>query len=320
VLIFIIKIYNVITIIILYLLYEIVFVIHCSCCLTNQYDNPYNTNMEENMIENEEVYCDILKDILANGEYRDDRTGVGTYAVFGVNMTFDLQKSFPILTKKKMYLKTMIVELLWMLRGEDNIKFLQDNGVKIWDQWAHDDGHVGPMYGYQWRNWTDKNGNHIDQIKQIIDDIQNNPTSRRHIVNTWNVGDLPEMNLPPCHIFWQLYINNNKELDLQMYQRSADTFIGLPYDIALYSLLMHLICGVTGYTPGKLKITVGDCHIYTNHLKQVKEYLSRPYPHNGQVIPQLFVPSKKSIDDYVIDDFNLVGYEPLKPIKAPIAV
>ena len=267
------------------------------------------------MNKNEEVYCDLLKKILANGEHRDDRTGVGTHAIFGANLEFDLQENFPILTKKKMYLKTMMVELLWMLRGDDHIGFLKENNVKIWNEWADEDGYVGPIYGNQWRSWGNRG---VDQIKKVIEDIQTNPAGRRHMVSAWNAEDLPKMNLPPCHILFQLYVTNNGCLDLQYYQRSADTFIGLPYDIALYSMLIHLICGVTGLKPGRLLINLGDTHIYNNHFEQVNEYLNRSYINNS--IPKFSVPNKASIDDYTLEDFKLENYEPQSAIKAEIAI
>ena len=265
--------------------------------------------------DNEEEYRKLVKKVLSKGEHRDDRTGVGTTAIFGAHITQDLRKGFPILSNKKMYLKTMRAELLWMLSGSKNIQFLKDNNVKIWDEWADPDGNVGPLYGYQWRNFG---GAGVDQVAQLVKDIQSNPRGRRHLVTAWNPTDLPEMNLPPCHILWQVYVSNDGYLDLQYYQRSADVFLGLPYDICMYSMLMHVICGVTGLKPRKLHIALGDTHVYSNHLKQVKEYLGRS--HLIITAPQFKVPAKASIDDYVMEDLKLSKYNPQGPIKAPVAI
>jgi thymidylate synthase len=268
-----------------------------------------------NCILNEEVYCNTLRHIMLQGEYRDDRTGVGTYAVFGVNMEFNLTQSFPILTKKKMPIKAMASELLWMLRGETHIKYLKDNNVKIWDEWADSNDEVGKVYGYQWRNWG---GLGIDQIQIVINAIKTSPRSRRHIVSAWNVADLPEMNLPPCPCFFQFYVTNDGYLDMQMYQRSGDMFLGVPFDICTYSMLTHMVAQQTGLKPGRLLITIGDCHIYSNHKQQVIEYLNRAY--TTDKLPQFDLNFKDNIDDYRFEDFKLTNYESQNAIKAEVAV
>ena len=239
-------------------------------------------------------YLDLLQHVLDNGEQRADRTGTGTISVFGHQMRFNLETGFPVLTTKKLHLKSIIHELLWFLAGDTNIKYLKDNGVRIWDEWADADGNLGHIYGYQWRSWPTPDGRHIDQISQLIADIRNNPTSRRLIVSAWNVGELDQMNLPPCHILFQFYVNNGK-LSCQLYQRSADIFLGVPFNIASYALLTMMVAQVTGVRPGDFVYTLGDAHIYNNHIEQVKLQLSRePYP-----LPQMSInPDVTSIFDF----------------------
>ena len=217
-------------------------------------------------------YLDLLQHVLDHGIFKEDRTGTGTHSVFGYQMRFDLQDGFPLLTTKKLHLKSIIHELLWFLKGDTNVKYLQENGVRIWNEWADENGDLGHIYGYQWRSWPDYNGGHIDQIKEAIHTIQNNPDSRRIIVSAWNVADLPQMNLPPCHAFFQFYVANGK-LSLQLYQRSADIFLGVPFNIASYALLLMMVAQVTGLEAGDFVHTLGDAHIYNNHIEQVREQL-----------------------------------------------
>lgn len=219
-------------------------------------------------------YLDLLQHVLDHGILKEDRTGTGTHSVFGYQMRFNLQDGFPLLTTKKLHLKSIIHELLWFLKGDTNVKYLQENGVRIWNEWADENGDLGHIYGYQWRSWPDYDGGHIDQIKEAIDTIQNNPDSRRIIVSAWNVADLPQMNLPPCHAFFQFYVANGK-LSLQLYQRSADIFLGVPFNIASYALLLMMVAQVTGLEAGDFVHTLGDAHIYNNHIEQVREQLSR---------------------------------------------
>ena len=261
-------------------------------------------------------YLDLLQHVLDNGEQRADRTGTGTICVFGHQMRFNLETGFPVLTTKKLHLKSIIHELLWFLAGDTNIKYLKDNGVRIWDEWADADGNLGHIYGYQWRSWPTPDGRHIDQISQLIADIRNNPTSRRLIVSAWNVGELDQMNLPPCHILFQFYVNNGK-LSCQLYQRSADIFLGVPFNIASYALLTMMVAQVTGVRPGDFVYTLGDAHIYNNHIEQVKLQLSRePYP-----LPQMSInPDVTSIFDFKYDDFQLVNYQSHPHIKGEVSV
>lgn len=261
-------------------------------------------------------YLDLLQHVLDNGEQRADRTGTGTISVFGHQMRFNLETGFPVLTTKKLHLKSIIHELLWFLAGDTNIKYLKDNGVRIWDEWADADGNLGHIYGYQWRSWPTPDGRHIDQISQLIHDIRNNPTSRRLIVSAWNVGELDQMNLPPCHILFQFYVNNGK-LSCQLYQRSADIFLGVPFNIASYALLTMMVAQVTGVRPGDFVYTLGDAHIYNNHIEQVKLQLSRePYP-----LPQMSInPDVTSIFDFKYDDFQLVNYQSHPHIKGEVSV
>ncbi len=261
-------------------------------------------------------YLDLLQHILDHGVDKADRTGTGTRSVFGYQMRFDLQKGFPLLTTKKLHLKSIIYELLWFLKGDTNVKYLQDHGVRIWNEWADADGDLGHIYGYQWRSWPDYNGGHIDQIKQAIEDIKHNPDSRRIIVSAWNVGDLDNMNLPPCHAFFQFYVANGR-LSLQLYQRSADTFLGVPFNIASYALLTMMVAQVCGLEPGDFVHTLGDTHIYRNHFDQVKLQLQR----EPRELPRMIInPDVKSIFDYKYEDFTLEGYDPHPHIAGQVSV
>ena len=245
-------------------------------------------------------YHDLLQHVLDHGIFKEDRTGTGTHSVFGYQMRFDLQDGFPLLTTKKLHLKSIIHELLWFLKGDTNVKYLQENGVRIWNEWADENGDLGHIYGYQWRSWPDYNGGHIDQIKEAIHTIQNNPDSRRIIVSAWNVADLPQMNLPPCHAFFQFYVANGK-LSLQLYQRSADIFLGVPFNIASYALLLMMVAQVTGLEAGDFVHTLGDAHIYNNHIEQVREQLSR----EPRALPKMKLnPDVKSIFDFKYEDIE----------------
>ena len=261
-------------------------------------------------------YLELLKRITTEGVRKEDRTGTGTISVFGHQMRFNLEDGFPLLTTKKLHLKSIIHELLWFLKGDTNVKYLQENGVRIWNEWADENGDVGHVYGYQWRSWPDYNGGHIDQISEVIDQIKNNPNSRRIIVNAWNVADLGNMNLPPCHMFFQFYVADGK-LSLQMYQRSADTFLGVPFNIASYALLLMMVAQVTGLKPGEFIHTTGDTHLYLNHLEQVELQLSR----EPRALPKMKInPDVKSIFDFKYEDFELVDYDPHPHIKGVVAV
>lgn len=261
-------------------------------------------------------YLDLLKDILENGTDKHDRTGTGTRSVFGRQMRFDLSDGFPLLTTKKLHLKSIIHELLWFLKGDTNVKYLQDNGVRIWNEWAGEDGDLGHIYGYQWRSWPDYNGGTIDQITQAVNDIKENPDSRRIIVSSWNVADLPNMALPPCHTFFQFYVANGK-LSLQLYQRSADTFLGVPFNIASYALLTMMMAQVCGLEPGEFIHTLGDTHVYLNHLEQANLQLTR----EPRKLPKMRInPEVKSIFDFKYGDFVLEGYDPHPHIAAKVSV
>ena len=261
-------------------------------------------------------YLDLLNRILTEGVRKEDRTGTGTISVFGHQMRFNLEDGFPLLTTKKLHLKSIIHELLWFLKGDTNVKYLQENGVRIWNEWADENGDLGHIYGYQWRSWPDYNGGHIDQISEVIDQIKNNPDSRRIIVNAWNVADLGNMNLPPCHMFFQFYVADGK-LSLQMYQRSADTFLGVPFNIASYALLLMMMAQVTDMKPGEFIHTTGDTHLYVNHLEQVQLQLTR----EPRVLPKMKInPDVKSIFDFKYEDFELVDYDPHPHIKGVVAV
>ena len=261
-------------------------------------------------------YLDLLQHVLDHGILKEDRTGTGTHSVFGYQMRFDLQNGFPLLTTKKLHLKSIIHELLWFLKGDTNVKYLQANGVRIWNEWADENGDLGHIYGYQWRSWPDYDGGHIDQIKEAIDTIQNNPDSRRIIVSAWNVADLPQMNLPPCHAFFQFYVANGK-LSLQLYQRSADIFLVVPFNIASYALLLMMVAQVTGLEAGDFVHTLGDAHIYNNHIEQVREQLSR----EPRALPKMKLnPNVKSIFDFKYEDFELTDYNPHPHIAGKVAV
>ena len=261
-------------------------------------------------------YLDLLQHVLDHGIFKEDRTGTGTHSVFGYQMRFDLQDGFPLLTTKKLHLKSIIYELLWFLKGDTNVKYLQDNGVRIWNEWADENGDLGHIYGYQWRSWPDYNGGHIDQITEAVETIKHNPDSRRIIVSAWNVADLPQMNLPPCHAFFQFYVANGR-LSLQLYQRSADIFLGVPFNIASYALLLKMMAQVTGLKAGDFVHTLGDAHIYSNHIEQVKLQLTRaPRP-----LPQIEINSNvKDIFGFKYEDFTLTGYDPHPHIKGEVAV
>lgn len=261
-------------------------------------------------------YLDYLQHILDNGSRREDRTGVGTIGVFGYQMRFDLRAGFPVVTTKKIHLRSIIYELLWFLRGDTNIKYLTDNGVTIWNEWADNAGELGRVYPAQWTSWRTENGDEINQIAEVVEQIKSNPNSRRLIVSAWNVGELPIMALPPCHLLFQFYVDNGK-LSCQLYQRSADSFLGVPFNIASYALLTHMIAQQCDLEVGEFIWTGGDCHIYLNHFEQINEQLSRePLP-----LPKLEIKRKPdSIFDYEYEDFEVVGYESHKRISAPVAV
>ena len=261
-------------------------------------------------------YQDLLTHILKDGIKKEDRTGTGTISTFGYQMRFHLSEGFPLVTTKKVHLKSIIHELLWFLDGDTNVKYLQDNGVRIWNEWADEDGNLGHIYGHQWRSWQGYDGKTIDQIAEAVKTIKENPDSRRIIVNSWNVGDLDNMNLPPCHCFFQFYVADGK-LSLQLYQRSADTFLGVPFNIASYALLTMMMAQVCGLQPGDFIHTLGDAHIYLNHLEQVKTQLSR----TPRALPQMKInPDVKNIFDFKYDDFTLEGYDPWPAIKGEVSV
>lgn len=261
-------------------------------------------------------YLNLLNLVLNEGVDRSDRTGTGTRSIFGHQMRFNLQDGFPLLTTKKLHLKSIIYELLWFLKGDTNVKYLQDNGVRIWNEWADANGDLGHIYGYQWRSWPAYDGTFIDQISQVVDQIKNNPDSRRIIVSSWNVADLPAMKLPPCHAFFQFYVADGK-LSLQLYQRSADCFLGVPFNIASYALLLMMMAQVTGLKPGDFVHTLGDTHIYHNHFEQVKLQLTR----EPRKLPVMTLnPDVKSIFDFKYEDFTLTEYDPHPHIKAVVAV
>lgn len=261
-------------------------------------------------------YLDLLRRILDEGVQKGDRTGTGTKSVFGHQMRFDLSEGFPLLTTKKLHLKSIIHELLWFLNGDTNVKYLQDNGVRIWNEWADENGDLGHVYGYQWRSWPDYNGGHIDQISEVVRQIKEQPDSRRIIVSAWNVADLDKMNLPPCHLLFQFYVAGGR-LSLQLYQRSADTFLGVPFNIASYALLLQMMAQVTGLQPGEFIHTTGDTHLYLNHLEQAELQLRRtPRP-----LPRMVInPDVKSIFDFRFDDFKLENYDPWPHIPAAVSV
>ncbi len=263
-----------------------------------------------------QAYLDLMRDVLENGTTKEDRTGTGTLSVFGRQMRFDLGQGFPLVTTKKVHLKSIIHELLWFLRGETHIGYLNQNGVTIWDEWADENGELGPVYGAQWRSWPTPDGGTIDQIHDVIERIRRDPDSRRLIVSAWNVAEIEHMALPPCHTLFQFYVADGR-LSCQLYQRSADLFLGVPFNIASYALLTMMVAQVTGLRPGEFVHTLGDAHLYRNHLEQAREQLSRsPYPPPTMRIN----PAVQSIDDFRFEDFELVGYQSHPAIKAPVAV
>lgn len=261
-------------------------------------------------------YHALLKNILENGTDRSDRTGTGTRGIFGHQMRFNLAEGFPLVTTKKTHLKSITHELLWFIAGDSNIKYLKDNKVSIWDEWADEDGELGPVYGVQWRSWRTADGRTVDQISQVIENIKKDPYSRRHIVNAWNVGDIDKMALPPCHTLFQFYVNEGR-LSCQLYQRSADVFLGVPFNIASYALLLMMVAQATDLVPHEFVHTLGDAHIYSNHIEQAKLQLTRePRP-----LPQMILnKSVKNIFDFKFEDFQLINYDPHPPIKAEISV
>ena len=261
-------------------------------------------------------YLDFMRHVKEHGAVKTDRTGTGTLSVFGYQMRFDLQQGFPLLTTKKVHLKSIIHELIWFLQGSTNIAYLKENGVSIWDEWADADGNLGPIYGYQWRSWPTPSGGHVDQISQVLEQIRNTPDSRRMIVSSWNVADLPNMKLPPCHALFQFYVADGK-LSCQLYQRSADIFLGVPFNIASYAILTHMMAQQAGLEVGEFIWTGGDCHLYSNHLEQVDLQLSR----TPKELPRLVLKRKPdSLFDYRFEDFEVEGYDPDPAIRAPVAV
>lgn len=261
-------------------------------------------------------YHDLMRHVLENGTKKEDRTGTGTLSVFGYQMRFDLSEGFPMVTTKKLHLRSILHELLWFLKGDTNIAYLKENGVSIWDEWANEQGELGPVYGYQWRSWPTADGRHIDQISQVINTLKKNPDSRRIIVSAWNVGEIEHMALPPCHAFFQFYVADGK-LSCQLYQRSADIFLGVPFNIASYALLTMMVAQVCDLQPGDFIHTFGDAHLYLNHLEQTELQLSRDF----RPLPQMKInPEVKDIFDFKFEDFELVDYHPHPHIKAPVAV
>ncbi|WP_404381919.1 thymidylate synthase [Knoellia locipacati] len=266
-------------------------------------------------------YLDLLDRILDEGVEKSDRTGTGTRSVFGHQMRFDLSEGFPVVTTKKLHLRSIIGELLWFLRGDTNVRWLQERGISIWDEWADELGDLGPVYGHQWRSWPTPDGRQVDQIARVIESIRTNPDSRRHIVSAWNVADVDDMALPPCHALFQFYVSpaadgRAAKLHCQLYQRSADVFLGVPFNIASYALLTMMVAQLTDLEPGEFVHTLGDAHLYSNHLEQARLQLTRePRP-----LPTMRITPRGAIDDYDLGDFELVGYDPHPPIKAPIAV
>ena len=266
-------------------------------------------------------YLDLLDHVMTHGVDKSDRTGTGTRSVFGYQMRFDLAEGFPVVTTKRLHLRSIIGELLWFLRGDTNVRWLQERGISIWDEWADDNGDLGPVYGHQWRSWPTPDGRRVDQISNVIESIRTNPDSRRHIVSAWNVADVDDMALPPCHTMFQFYVRPSRDggsahLDCQLYQRSADVFLGVPFNIASYALLTTMVAQLTDLRPGHFVHTLGDAHLYSNHHDQARLQLTRdPLP-----LPRMVVSAKDGIDDYDLEDFELVGYESHPSIKAPIAV
>ncbi|MGJ8668696.1 MAG: thymidylate synthase [Oceanococcus sp.] len=260
-------------------------------------------------------YLDLMQTILDTGADKADRTGTGTRSIFGAQLRFDLSAGFPLVTTKKLHLRSIIHELLWFLQGDTNIAYLKENGVRIWDEWADEQGNLGPVYGHQWRSWPTPDGGHIDQISQVLESLKNNPDSRRHIVCAWNVADVPNMALPPCHLLFQFYVANGR-LSCQLYQRSCDFFLGVPFNIASYALLTHMFAQQCGYEPGDFVWTGGDVHLYSNHFEQAQEQLSR----STRSLPQLKLNKADSLFDYRFEDIEILDYDPHPHIKAPVAV
>jgi thymidylate synthase len=261
-------------------------------------------------------YLQLMSDILANGVDKSDRTGTGTRSLFGYQMRFNLADGFPLVTTKKLHLKSIVYELLWFLRGDTNVRWLQERGVKIWDEWADENGDLGPVYGSQWRSWPAPDGRSIDQIAALVDGLKTRPDSRRHIVSAWNPAEVDDMALPPCHCLFQFYVADNK-LSCQLYQRSADTFLGVPFNIASYALLTHMVAQVTGYEPGDFVHSFGDVHLYQNHFEQARLQLSRP----PRPLPRLALnPDVRRLEDFTFEDIVFEGYDPHPHIKAPVAV
>ncbi len=260
-------------------------------------------------------YLDLMQTILGQGADKADRTGTGTRSIFGAQLRFDLAQGFPLVTTKKLHLRSIIHELLWFLRGETNVRYLQEQGVSIWDEWADAQGELGPVYGQQWRAWPTPDGGHIDQISQVLESLRSNPDSRRHIVCAWNVGEVPQMALPPCHLLFQFYVAQGR-LSCQLYQRSCDYFLGVPFNIASYALLTHMFAQQCGYEPGDFVWTGGDVHLYSNHLEQAREQLGR----SPRALPRLELNQASSLFDYRFEDVQIVDYDPWPHIKAPVAV
>ena len=279
-------------------------------------DNTYTHRIRTNITTDMKQYLDILNRILTEGTEKGDRTGTGTISIFGTQSRYRLEDGFPLLTTKKLHLKSIIYELLWFLNGDTNVKYLQEHGVRIWNEWADENGELGPVYGHQWRSWPDYNGGVIDQIQYVVDQLKTNPNSRRMIVSAWNVAEVNKMALPPCHTIFQFYVAGDR-LSLQLYQRSADTFLGVPFNIASYALLLQMMAQVTGFKPGDFIHTTGDTHLYLNHIEQAKLQLSRePRP-----LPTMKInPDVKSIFDFHYEDFELVGYDPHPHIKAEVSI
>lgn len=263
------------------------------------------------------AYLELLQSVLEKGERRSDRTGVGTLSLFGYQTRYDLSEGFPLVTTKKVHLKSVIHELLWFLRGDTNISYLKENNVSIWDEWADSNGELGPVYGKQWRSWEAPNSQKIDQISKVIESIKKNPFSRRHIVSAWNPADVDQMALPPCHTLFHFYVHGDERLSCQLYQRSADIFLGVPFNIASYALLTMMMAQVCGLKPGHFVHTIGDAHLYLNHVEQAKLQLSRE---TRKLPAMLLNPERKNIFEFVYDDFQLIDYDPHPAIKAPIAV
>jgi thymidylate synthase len=264
----------------------------------------------------ERAYLDLLAEVLEDGARKADRTGTGTLSVFGRQLRFGLEDRFPLLTTKKLHLKSIVYELLWFLRGDTNVKWLQERGVTIWDEWADESGNLGPVYGYQWRHWRTPDGREIDQIAQVVNSLRNRPDSRRHLVSAWNPADVDKMALPPCHALFQFYVANGR-LSCQMYQRSADLFLGVPFNIASYSLLTLMVAQVTNLKPGDFILTLGDAHLYLNHLEQAREQIGR----TPRAFPRMKLnPARRELLEFEYEDFTLEGYDPHPAIKAPIAV